>query len=111
LITFGQLQKAMKDRKRFILVFAISWVIGLSGGYYLGVGSAFVPTENVEYNYYFSQNAQDAEVEMVKKECAEKQESECTAKEDDDHFVVILKNVDVLEVPRRILAKLFKTNG
>jgi hypothetical protein len=56
----------MKDRKRFLIVFAIFWVIGLVGGYYLGVGSALLPSETVEYNYFFSEKSADSTVEPIK---------------------------------------------
>lgn len=60
----------MKDRKRFIIVFAIFWVIGLLGGYYLGVGSAILPAETIEYNYYFSEKSTDSAVEPIKRNCS-----------------------------------------
>jgi hypothetical protein len=96
----------MKDRKRFLLVFAVCWVIGLTGGYFLGLGSAILPSENVEYTYYYSEKASDSDVEPVKK-CSKTETDNCKeAEAENDKFFVVIKNVVVLELPKRLLGKL-----
>jgi hypothetical protein len=60
----------MKDRRRLIIVFSVFWIIGLLGGYYLGVGSALLPAETVEYNYYFAEKSAHSDVEPINKKCS-----------------------------------------
>ncbi len=96
----------MKDRKRFLLVFAVCWVIGLTGGYFLGIGSAILPSENVEYTYYYSKKASGSDVEPVKK-CSKIEIKDCEeAEAENDKFFVVIKNVGVLELPKRLLGRL-----
>lgn len=95
----------MKERKHFLLVFAICWVIGLTGGYYLGLGSAMVPTEYIEYNYYFSEKAEDSDVEAINKKCPHTKENEQPDK--DDNFFTVIKNAGILEMPKKFINKLF----
>ncbi len=87
----------MKDRKRFIIVFAIFWIIGLLGGYYLGVGSSMVPSESIEYNYFFSEKASGSDVEPIKKNCDSAED------EDDTNYLhVLVRKVGVDQLPQRI---------
>jgi len=94
----------MKDRKRFLFVFAICWVIGLLGGYFLGLGSAILPSENIEYNYYFSEKAEGSDVEPINKKCTKSDNTKKT--EDDNTFYVVVKHLGILEVPKRFFSKL-----
>lgn len=89
----------MKDRKRFVLIFALFWVIGLTGGYFLGVGSSFLPKENVEYNYYFSEKAEDSDVEPISK--CKKADAENTPEESKIH--ALLRKTGLLNLPQRVV--------
>lgn len=96
----------MKDRKRFLLVFAVCWVIGLTGGYYLGLGSAILPSENVEYTYYYSEKADDSDVEPIKK-CSTTESDDCKkVQTEDDSFYVVVRNFVVLEIPKKLLNRI-----
>lgn len=96
----------MKDRKRFLLVFAVCWVIGLTGGYYLGLGSAILPSENVEYNYYYSEKANDSDVEPIKKCTTKATDDSKKAQSEDDNFFVVVRNFVVIEIPKRLLNRI-----
>ena len=95
----------MKDRKRFLLIFAVFWIIGMVGGYFLGVGSAFLPAENVEYNYYYSEKAEGSDVEPIKKNC-DGQASSTTDSE--NGFYRILKESGILNIPHKLVEKITK---
>jgi len=94
----------MKNQKKFILVFALFWVIGLLGGYFLGVGSAVLPTEYIEYNYYFSEKTKDSEVEPISKECSEDADDESV-------FSKALKNLHLLSAPKKVLQNLLSPSA
>ena len=94
----------MKDRKRFLLIFAVFWIIGMAGGYFLGVGSSFIPKENVAYNYYYSEKAEGSDVEPIKRNCAEKNDSPGSEKE--NGFVKILRDSGILSLPQKLLNRI-----
>lgn len=96
----------MKDRKRFLLIFAIFWIIGMVGGYFLGVGSAFLPSENVEYNYYFSEKAEGSDVEPIKKNCDG--QANGTTNDGENGFYLILKESGILNVPKKLVDRITK---
>jgi len=95
----------MKYQKKFILVFALFWVIGLLGGYYLGVGSAILPTEYVEYNYYFTEKA-DSSVEPISRECDEDSKSN-----EDSVLSKTLKSLHLYSIPKKILKDLLSPSA
>ena len=107
LVHLSKTQKHVKDHKRFFLVFAIFWIIGLLGGYFLGVGSSFLPTENVEYNYYFSEKAEGSDVEPIKKNCTGKS-TDATTNDDGNSFYVILKDAGILNLPHKVMSYILK---
>lgn len=92
----------MKDRKRFLIVFAIFWVIGLVGGYYLGVGSALLPSETVEYNYFFSEKSADSDVQPINRKCSIADDSD---ENDDDNGVltVIIEKSGLKNLPEKLV--------
>ncbi len=87
----------MKSQRKFIFIFALCWIIGLTGGYFLGVGSAILPTENVEYNYYFSENKSESGVESLDSECSEK------ANDDESTFTEVIKNLKIFSFPKKVI--------
>jgi hypothetical protein len=96
----------MKNQKKFILVFATFWVLGLVGGYYLGVGSGLLPNENIEYNYYFSENTNNSSVESIEKSCSENFE-----KEDNSTIEVLMKSLNFQSIPQKVIRHLFSPSA
>ena len=90
----------MKDRKRFLVVFAIFWIIGLVGGYALGVGSALLPAETVEYNYFFSEKAANSDVEPIKKPCSSDDDDD---NEDGGILTVVIEKAGLNNIPEKII--------
>ena len=96
----------MKYQKKFILVFALFWVIGLFGGYFLGVGSAIVPKENIEYNYYFSEKINDSSVESISTEGSDDNEAE-----NETTFLKTIKSINIFSIPKRVIQHLFSPSA
>lgn len=103
--TFAQNICHMKDKKRFLIIFAVFWMIGMLGGYFLGVGSSFLPSENIDYNYYYTEKAEGSDVEPIKRSC--KENKECT-EHNQNRFGQILKDSGVLNVPQKIANRFLK---
>lgn len=96
----------MKNKRHFILIFCLFWAIGLIGGYYLGVGSAILPTENIEYNFYFSENSNDSDVEIIKTECSEE-----LLKEDEGTIKTLFQNLNLHSLPQKVLQHFFSPSA
>lgn len=94
----------MKYQKKFILIFCLFWVVGLVGGYYLGVGSAILPTESIEYNYYFSEKGENSSVEPIKKECSNEDEIE---NEEGGMFIKVIKSFPIFSIPQKVIQNFF----
>lgn len=94
----------MKEHKKSILIFALFWVIGITGGYYLGVGSEVLPTEEINYNLYLATTPQKCKVEPVAKrtQVVEK-DSDNDSKAD---YFILLRQFEIDKIPALMVNKM-----
>ena len=89
----------MKIKKKTIFILAICWVVGIAGGYLIGVESASIPTENIDYNYYSSDYTKSS-VKTVD------HHSEGDHNEEESRFTQFVKSLNLMEIPKKIFNKI-----
>ncbi len=100
----------MKNFKKSLFVFCVFWIIGIVGGYYIGLKSSAVPTENIEYGYYFSKTNTATNVETVKS--VEKKNHQEANKDDDENSVLFrVKSINLMSFPKYILYRMLSPSA
>lgn len=101
----------MKFNKKSVIVFALCWAIGLVGGYYIGVESALIPNDTIEYGYYFSESIEATDVETVDSDDSGDKKSDCAEDKEDSRFTSFIKNLHLEMIPKRIFANVLSSKS
>ncbi len=95
----------MKMKKKTVLILALCWVVGIAGGYYIGVVSASIPTEQIDFNY-FNDSPYQSEVQSI--ENIEDSEAE---EKDDSYLNRLFEESRLFNLPKRIFEKAFSLSA
>lgn len=94
----------MKDHKKSILVFCLFWIVGILGGYYLGVGSGVLPEKDLNYNLILSSNTNDSGVQPVT--LNDEQELEESDRQNEKDYFIILRQLEIDKIPALLVHSL-----
>lgn len=94
----------MKFKKKTIFILAICWIVGIAGGYFIGVESASIPSEYIDYNFYSSDYAKSS-VKTVD------HNSEDDCNEEESRFTQFVKSLNLIEIPKKIFNKIISPSA
>lgn len=94
----------MKFKKKTIFILAICWIVGIAGGYFIGVESASIPSEYIDYNFYSSDYAKSS-VKTVD------HNSEGDCNEEESRFTQFVKSLNLIEIPKKIFNKIISPSA
>ncbi len=101
----------MKNRKRFLFIFCLFWVIGLLGSYFFASSFHALPERTVDYTYYFSQNqnAQTKSISYDSDEYENQNKSGCKPKETtNESMQKWLSKLKLKDIPKNFIEHLLK---
>ena len=91
----------MKFKKKTIILLALCWIVGIAGGYFIGIESASIPTENIDYNYYSKDYARSS-VKTVEPEQSEEEEG---------HLTRFIRSLHLMDIPKKIYRKVISPSA
>ncbi len=94
----------MKMKKKTVLILALCWVAGIAGGYYIGVESASIPSEQIDFNY-FNDSPHQSEVQSIENS------DDSEADKDDSYLNRLFEESRLFNLPKRIFEKVFSPSA